>query len=352
LPRAAFHKAVQAVGLMVIAESEVLQKFDAAEIGNLIRIGKLSRLIDEKLFECFAKSIRNDVMIYAREARQLRGTDVHKQISELRVEVDKEYDKTGEKNPDKRDYEQLARLREGLSPVTEHWLKARAEDRSLNISPSGEGSAASVVRIEQSWFVVADEREASTMPVAVIGRNGEVLSRKQWSSRVVSLPSAAALRDPSTREEAWEMISLLCRYGAVFEENRPRSPGKRSKGWRWRVVGPELPENGPAGEKRWRHPPLREAEMNFLMNLRQSWRLVGGGEVPNWAQETTLGHPFVRMVSRCLEVARVAGAPRVNVGKLINAVSKRRRYILNWSSGCASCGCAPCECVGGGTKQR
>ncbi len=49
-----------------------------------------------------------------------------------------------------------------------------------------------------------------------------------------------------------------------------------------------MPHRGKAaGKQRWRHPRIREAELRFLMNLRQSW-LAAEAEAPNDIDQSIL----------------------------------------------------------------
>jgi len=301
---------------MAIEESEVPQVFNDECIAELIRIGlglrlgrrsflrrplRKSRRKSPREFdrEFFAKSVRNDVVIYVR-ADVVRGTKLREQISELRVAADK------------KDYEGLARALEGLSPIAHGWLN----DRRAHLG--------------------------------------------------IGMPSAVALRDSLTREEACSTIASLCRSGGVRVEGRLRSPGKRSMTVRWGLYGPEPPEKPPEYDpdaqprwrypelakaeleymrnvdRRWEHPPIREAELEFVRNLRLTW-MTAGGEVPNTAGrfDGSIVGPFPKLVARCLQLVGSHADPVA----LINALNTRRQDdVPKWSGECPLCGRRPCEC--------
>jgi hypothetical protein len=124
------------------------------------------------------------------------------------------------------------------------------------------------------------------------------------------LPTADKLRDPKRRDEACEMIERLCRIGGGYVVGRKRSPGKRSKTWRPLLFAP-VPD---------KHPPKREAELQFVMNLQLAWLEAVGKPPTATVNPSRPDRPFANLVKKCLKLAN-AHADAVG---LINELRSRR----------------------------
>ena len=132
---------------------------------------------------------------------------------------------------------------------------------------------------------------------------------------VIKVPSDVAILDESMRERACETVASLCRLGGVYGEGRKRKPGKRSRSWQ-----PEL--HAPLTDP---HPPKREAERIFTMNLQLAW-LEAVGKAPSLAANVDRLGPFARMVRECLVLAGAVSTD-ASVGGYINALNRQRRQV-------------------------
>jgi hypothetical protein len=207
-----------------IAVEDVAREFTDESIEALARIAKLPAGADRQRF---GEGIREAARIYARNSRGPNVNELHKEIGRLhRVAA-------------RGQYEQLAKLLEGLSSKARNSLNARGARPTLKIS----------------------------------------------------LPPAETLRG-AQRAEACATIAKLTQFGGEYAEGRRRPAGKRSRpAWRPLLYAPEPRRN----------LPKRDAERYFVMMLRIAWT-EAVGTPPSVAANSARPGPFARMVKRCLEL--------------------------------------------------
>jgi hypothetical protein len=229
---------------------------------------------------CFADGVREAARIYA-QGVQTPNTN------EMAYEIEKLH-----RAAEARRYQEVAKLSENLSTTAEDLLRGRTR----RMSHSNAGSP-------------------SRPRVTVIGRNGEVLTRKPTVPWSVALPTSEDIRDESRRKHACATIAMLCRVGGRYEEGRRRANGKRSKTWRWVLYAPEKTT----------HPVKRSAEREFVGGLAEVWLRWTGKPPPRTADRRNLG-PFARFVQECL---RLVGAyhQKAAVAKLFNKREWCRRKM-------------------------
>jgi hypothetical protein len=162
----------------IIAAEDVDRVFHDEQIAELATIAKLPADADRQRF---AQGIRDAVRIYARDAREPTDNDLHREIKELHGAADR------------RRYDQLAALAEGLSPKARNSLNTRG---------------------------------------ARLG---------------VMLPSPEALRG-AQREEACAAIVKLTQFGGEYRKGRKRPGGKRSRTWQPLLYAPQRQRNFPKRE--------------------------------------------------------------------------------------------------------
>jgi hypothetical protein len=136
------------------------------------------------------------------------------------------------------------------------------------------------------------------------------LKRPGLRAARLKLPPANALLNPVRRDQACEMIEHLLRIGGSYIEGRKRSSGERSKTWQPVLFAP-IPKE---------HPPKREAELRFVMNLRLAWLEAVGKPPTATVNPSRPDRPFANLVRECL---KLVGAHADAVG-LINELHRRR----------------------------
>jgi hypothetical protein len=233
-----------------ITAADVPRVFSYACIEQLASIGPLPEGADLKRF---AAGVRAATGIYARDAREPDPNELHQEIAALYTAAQR------------RQYDRVASLREGLSPQACRWLKAR-------------------------------------------------MARPGPRAAGLKLPSSKALRGRGRRDEACASIERLCRAGGGLVAGRKRPSGKRSRPvFRELLHAPKLRQ----------HVPKRGAELTFVSNLAAAW-LDATGESPARTANRRAPGPFARLVRKCLELV---GAPEANAINLINELDRRRREV-------------------------
>jgi hypothetical protein len=260
-----------------VAAREVPQ--DDARIRDLVR--DLPRGADKKKF---AESVREAASCFSREREILSNDEIRSEIRKFRDAANFKRPKTNRTSGVK--YEKVARLRESLSVQTVEFLNKRAAriNRPVVLSPQ---------RAE------------------VIGRNGQVVTRKGGVPFEITLPTADELRDPERRESACENIILLCSNGSD-DLYAPR------------VLYVEQP-NGRAPIRKRR--PKRKAELDLVGRIRLAWLEAAGASPAPSAKYPQLG-PFARVVAKCLELVgaySVGKSAGEGGARLINEWGCRRR---------------------------
>jgi hypothetical protein len=230
--------------------------------------------------QILAEGIREAARVYARDARTPSANELHDEIAGLH------------RAAEKRQFDQVAKLLEGLSTMVGDWLA----DRAGHIN-----------------CISAGKRRRPR--VSAIGRNGKVIRRKVTAPQSIALPSPDDLRDETRREHACETIAMLCRTGGRCADGRRRPTGRRSKSWQWELYAP----------RKTKHPTKRKAEREFVGALREAWLKSLGKPPSRTADHHQLG-PFARFVKECV---RLVGAYHSDdaVAELINEVERRRRTL-------------------------
>jgi hypothetical protein len=189
----------------------------------------------------FGEGVREAARIYAMDARV--PTD-----NELRAEIAKLWHVA-----ERRRYDRVALLLEGLSPAAQRLLTERGGRPNVGIA----------------------------------------------------LPMPALLRDPAERDAACASVARLCQYGGQYVEGRRRSSGKRSRPiWRPLLHAP----------KPRRHFPRRDAERNLATSLALVWYEATGKKPPRTADSRNPG-PFARVVGKCLRLVGAAHVDAVELIK-------------------------------------
>jgi hypothetical protein len=244
-----------------ITAADVPRLFDDACIARLARIGKFPNSGDRQRF---ADNIHTAALIYARDARKLDATAVRKEIENLhRAAVHG-------------DYERVAELLEALSHQALRKLTGRRMQVPVLPTPIPSKRA--------------PDSETLGKPPRHVLRPVEEYTELDIVE--LKLPSAQELRDPARREEACDAVRRFCSIGGLHITGRVRPTGRRSKTWKSLLCadlfepGPEpllagsayeptyVPVPRPAG-----HPPKRQAERQFVMNLQLAW-LEATGKLP------------------------------------------------------------------------
>lgn len=262
------------------AEADVPQLFDDVCIDHLAKRSRLPATADRQIF---ADGIREKACIFARNIRIPNANELNDEIAELH------------RVAEARQFEDVANLLGKLSTRASDFLRARVE----RISHVNAG-------------------QPSRPRVTVMGRNGEVLTRKPTVPWSVALPTSDDLRNESRREHACATVAMLCRTGGRYVEGRRRPTGKRSKpNWQWELFAPEKTT----------HPARRRVEREFVDGLREVWFRSTGKMPSRTADRRNLG-PFARLVQECL---KLVGAYHENtsVAELINQCEARRRELRN-----------------------
>jgi hypothetical protein len=159
-------------------------------------------------------------------------------------------------------------------------------------------------------------------------RTRERLKDRSARAAALKMPSAEAFRDAARRDQACEAISRLCRIGACWKEGRRRPGGKRSMTMVSELHAPELQT----------HPARREAELNFVMNLRLTHLEATGmlpplavrhvtptKNLPKTAHPRKRLPPFAQMAKECLVLL---GRRDVDVVEMIQKLQRRRNAML------------------------
>jgi hypothetical protein len=223
-----------------IAEADIQDIVDDGCIDELATVGRLPEHADRKRF---AEGVRKAAGIYAQAAHVPTDNDLHAEIAAL------------SRTAERKQYEHVAALLEGLSPKARDLLNSRGARPSLG----------------------------------------------------VKLPAAETLRDSARRESARETVRRLCQLGGCYVAGRRRPSGKRSRAWRPLLHAP----------KRVRNFAKRDAELNFIMWLGIAW-LEATGELPSRAANAARPGPFARMVQNCLKLVGAGHANAVGLINELN----------------------------------
>ena len=160
-----------------IAESDVDRVFDKACIKKLT---KLSKLPDADI-DRFGDSIRGDVRVYARDAREPTNNDLHHEIKRLHDACQK------------RDFKKAREAFERISS------KARSE-------------------LEERWERLYRGKE---------------------------FPSPELFCSATKRDAVCSAIASICRIGGSYVKGKMRPSGKRSITWSWLYYAPEPRRHSP-----------------------------------------------------------------------------------------------------------
>jgi hypothetical protein len=263
-------------------------------------------------------------------------------------------------------FDRAAKLLAALSPRALSWLQARAGYRTMmDVTRAsyhttfGDDPAFhihGVIRVHgfdpQKWS--SDGSALEFKPV--IGRHGEILSRKRQEPVIVTVPTPEMLRDEATRNAACELLASLCRgvgaAGVLWDKGLEQIQLLSWKGWPFlpksqsekyalpdlegqdELIEPIL-ESLPFAPKADKNFPRRQAEFYLIMLLRKAWfdatnewpsRAArranyerGTDDVPRDARG-----PFVKFVQGILDRAASEGADAVGI---INELNSRRRSV-------------------------
>jgi hypothetical protein len=130
------------------------------------------------------------------------------------------------------------------------------------------------------------------------------------------LPSAAALLDKATREEACATIMSLLSRGGEWREGRRRG-GVRTMEWAPNLHAPRLQ----------RHPPKRQAERELILKLALVYCNATGQPAALTTNYIPEG-PFLRLAKACLELAGAKGADAVAIIKNLQWRRRSMRELL------------------------
>jgi hypothetical protein len=277
--------AVQADASHIIVEDEVPRVFDDACIARLV-IGQAPDAADRPRF---ADSAREAARIQERDARIVRsavdrlglpdaaawrrfadgvreaarmyaGDARTPSVGEMRGEIARLHRAAA-----RREYERVADLIEALSPEARRRLQARASTPGFN-------------------------------------------------NAKLKMPPPEALRDPARREPACDVVRRFCSLGRRYIEGRMRPSGKRSRTGQPLLHAPKpLP-----------HPPKRDAERQFVINLQLAWLEATGEKPTATVNPSRPDQPFANFVRECL---KLVGACHADAVGLINELSRRRREM-------------------------
>ena len=129
-----------------------------------------------------------------------------------------------------------------------------------------------------------------------------------------SIPTAAEILSPATRQSAVERFRLILSYGGGIVAGRKRSGGRRSRSFKPLLRLPERIEPG---------RPRGEAEREFVQWLAVAYVEATGRSPPRTANyKIAIRGPFPRFVHQCFELV---GAPTGNVTRLLNQYGAARR---------------------------
>jgi len=240
----------------LIAVDEVDQVFDEAAIETLARLAGFSLQVNR---ERPGKFIRDAIKSYVANKGKATANEQYAEVVELNRAVRR------------RDYEKVGNLLRNLSNETRDALNARGKR----------------MRNPNDMF--------------------QVRRRVDSAAEGIQLPSPEMLQDPARRDEACNLIAMLCRIGGGNVEGRTRPSGRNSVGWEHRLHAP--PKD--------RHPEKRAAERSLVKELRYVWCEVKR-DLPSRTAHPDNPGPFARMVG---EAFRLAGAPQ-NAAEIINSVDR------------------------------
>ena len=230
----------------IIAVDDVSAIFDDACVAGLAEIALLPPSAGRA---AFADAIREAARIFARDARIPTGNELHDEISQLL------------KAAERKRYDQVAALREGLSPRAGDLLQDRGDRIGIELPPAGE------------------------------------------------------LLNPERRNDACQAIARLCQFGGQQVEGRLRRSGKQSRPvWRPVLNAPEKQRNF----------ARRNAELYFVQMLSTAWLEAVGSPPARTARHGDASRdlgPFARLVRKCLDLV---GAWDADAVELINEVDRRR----------------------------
>jgi hypothetical protein len=230
-----------------IVVADIRRIFDDACIDRLAAIGGSPAGADRKRF---AEGVREAARIYARDARVPTDNELHAEIYKLY------------RAAERKRYELIADLLEGLSLRARHLLDTRGARPSLGIR----------------------------------------------------LPPSQALRDAAQREEACAKIATLCQFGGSYVKGQRRTSGKRSRTWH-----PLL--HAPKPRPRF---PKRDAERDFVMWLQFAWCEATNKKLSAAANSARPGF-FARMARECLKLVGAGHADVVGLINNLNRRGKMMR---------------------------
>jgi hypothetical protein len=261
------------------------------------RIKELSKYLPPhtKSSERFGEGVRSAAYAYAEDVCALSGDEVRAEIARLLEIVKRPLTK---RTSDKK-YEKVARALAQLSSQTKNFLTTRARD--------------------MSWI-----GQTTDPHVTVIGRDGEVLSRRGRHEFRIALPSPADLRDSLRRHQAYETIRTLCSYGA-----RPSTIGNQAL--EHDLYAPRVRYDlRPDAEKSTirRRRPKRKSELEFVGALRMVWLMATGARAGKTGNTSNPGR-FVLFTAECLDSIGAYHKDHAEAGavKLINEWERRSREV-------------------------
>jgi hypothetical protein len=161
-----------------------------------------------------------------------------------------------------------------------------------------------------------NDRKARALARGVDAMPAEVL---QWllscnTPHDRSIPTAAEILSPATRQSAVERFRLILSYGGGIVAGRKRSGGRRSRSFKPLLRLPERIEPG---------RPRGEAEREFVQWLAVAYVEATGRSPPRTANyKIAIRGPFPCFVHQCFELV---GAPTGNVTRLLNQYGAARR---------------------------
>lgn len=126
----------------------------------------------------------------------------------------------------------------------------------------------------------------------------------------ILLPSPKDLVDSSSYHRVCSAIFSLCSMGRGRRKKRNRPTGRKSETVEIDFFAPSAT----------RHPPKRQAEINFIMWVQIAW-LEATKEEPTLSASFENPGPFVRLIKHCFSQA---GADYANAVELINELNHRR----------------------------
>jgi hypothetical protein len=175
----------------IIRAEEVPTVFDDVRIENLAEIANLPPGADMK---AWGEGIREAALVFVRDVRTPTNNELSREIAGLH------------RAAQRRQYDDVADLREKLSARAQEHLEARGE------------------RMSRDNVVLSQDQR-----VTAKNRQGQDVTRKPSAPEHITLPAPSDLRDEALRDKACEKIERLCSFGRVPVKGRRRPGGKQSR---------------------------------------------------------------------------------------------------------------------------